>query len=175
MKRGFTVFLGGVVISAVTYLFMPSAAIFFGVLSLLGSAMLLTIPLDGLLKRVGGRLGIAVCFLLFLLTRHVSAGYLSFGHLFQISLPAGLYVNYIAACFGFPPPGFVSADYFPLLPWLFLFWCGYYLYRLFPDASDFQPRLPLVTAMGRQSLPIYLLHQPVVYGVLSAGFWLIGQ
>ena len=28
------------------------------------------------------------------------------------------------------PFGFFSADYFPLIPWLFMFWTGFYLYHL---------------------------------------------
>ena len=68
---------------------------------------------------------------------------------------------------GFPGPGFVSSDYFSLLPWLLLFWTGYFLYRLRP-AEPLLPdiRLPGFSAMGRHSLLIYLLHQPVLYALL---------
>lgn len=72
-----------------------------------------------------------------------------------------------AAGLGFPGPGFVSSDYFSLLPWLLLFWTGYFLYRLRP-AEPLLPdiRLPGFSAMGRHSLLIYLLHQPVLYALL---------
>ncbi|MGM9661929.1 MAG: heparan-alpha-glucosaminide N-acetyltransferase [Oscillospiraceae bacterium] len=165
LRRGCTVFLGGVLISAVTYLFMPDSRIFFGVLSLLGSAMLLTVPLSRWLRRVPAWLGCVLSFALFCLLRGVSGGTVCFG---RLALPAEWYRSLLTACLGFPPKGFYSADYFPLLPWLFLFWTGYYLYRLFPEGPRRQLRLPLVTAMGRHSLPIYLLHQPVVYAALYA-------
>ena len=42
------------------------------------------------------------------------------------------------------------------------------LRRLFPDVPKRDVSLPLVTAMGRKSLLIYLLHQPLVYGALTA-------
>ena len=165
LKRGLTVFLGGVVISAATWLFVPSSRIFFGVLSLLGSAMLLTVPLHRLLEKIPAFPGAALSFLLFVVFRNVSGGTLCFG---LVTLPESLYRSYLTACFGFPPAGFYSSDYFALLPWLFLFWTGYYLYDLFPKGPQRSIRLPLVTAMGRRSLLIYLLHQPLVYGALTA-------
>lgn len=70
---------------------------------------------------------------------------------------------------GLPGPGFTSADYFPLLPWLFLFLAGTALGGWCLEHRD--SRLlaaPLPRAMtfpGRHSLIIYLLHQPVLYGI----------
>lgn len=51
LRRGATVFGAGVLITAVTLLFMPEDRVVFGVLTLLGSAMLLTGLLEPLLKR----------------------------------------------------------------------------------------------------------------------------
>ena len=83
------------------------------------------------------------------------------------------YANYFTAFFGFlPVDWFYSTDYFALLPWLFLFWAGYYLHNGV-WAADAWNRLrrsvcPALGWMGRHSLLLYLLHQPVIYGVLSA-------
>ena len=71
---------------------------------------------------------------------------------------------------GFMAPGFFSADYFPLLPWFFLFLTGWFLFRLRPEEVREIRKVPVLTAMGRHSLLIYMLHQPVVYGVLSVLF-----
>ena len=167
-RRGVVVFACGALVTAVTVIFMPDNRVFFGVLSLLGSAILLTAALSPLLRRIPALCGCFISFLCFLLTRHTSGGTWCFG-LFR--LPAWLYRNDLTACFGFPPKGFFSTDYFPLLPWLFLFWTGYYLFRLFPPDRWKEtinlPRIPLLAAMGRRSLLIYLLHQPVIYGVLT--------
>ncbi|MBP3485343.1 MAG: DUF1624 domain-containing protein, partial [Oscillospiraceae bacterium] len=102
-----------------------------------------------------------------LVTREVNSGYLGFEGARVLTLPRSLYRNYFTALLGFPQQGFYSTDYFSLLPWVFLFWTGYYLYRL---RRQEPPRLslPAVTALGRHSLLVYLLHQPVVYGVLWA-------
>ena len=43
--------------------------------------------------------------------------------------------------------------------------------RLDPDAL----RCPPLCALGRQSLPVYMLHQPGVYGVLLGGAALLGR
>lgn len=167
LRRGLLAFGGGALVSAVTLLVMPEDGIFFGVLSLLGTAALVTIPLDPLLRRVPARAGLAGSFLLFLLLRDVNSGYLGFEGAHLLALPEGLYRNLFTACLGFPPAGFHSTDYFSLFPWIFLFLTGYFLYRL-RRAEPTGFRLPVVSAMGRHSLVIYLLHQPLVYGALLA-------
>ena len=170
VRRGLTVFLAGALISAVTILFMPSNRVFFGVLSLLGASMLLTAFLQPLLSRVPPAVGLPLSFALFLLCRRVPER--AFGLLFAVKLPAWLYRNDFTACFGFPPSGFFSTDYFPLLPWLFLFWGGFYLYgAIRPPRVLAETRLPAISALGRHSLWVYLLHQPVVYALLSLWNW----
>jgi len=165
-KRGLMAFGGGLVVTLVTLVAMPDAPAICGVLTLLGSATLLTVPLRGLLERIDARLGLAGSFALFLLLRDVNHGFLGFEGVRILALPEGLYQNLLMAYLGFPPIGFVSSDYFSLLPWVFLFWTGYFLFRLHPGDRRPGLRLPVVTAMGRYSLLIYLLHQPVIYGVL---------
>lgn len=163
-RRGLTVFLAGALVSAVTILFLPSNRVFFGVLSLLGASMLLTAFLAAPLSRVPAAVGLPLSFALFLLFRNVE-------------FPAWLCRNDFTACFGFPPPGFFSVDYFPLLPWLFLFLSGFYLYGLVrrPPRLLVETRLPLLNALGRRSLWVYLLHQPVLYFALSMAFRIGGE
>ena len=127
LRRGAQVVGAGALVTAVTLLFMPEDRVVFGVLTLLGSAMLLTGLLEKQLRRVPPAAGFAISAVLFALTRNVSAGYLGFGSL-RLWLPQTLYVNYATAYFGFYPWWFYSTDYFALLPWLFLFWAGYFLY-----------------------------------------------
>jgi len=167
LRRGLMAFGGGLLVSAVTLVAMPDAPIFWGILSLLGSAVLLTIPLDKLFLKIPARVGLAFSFCLFLIFGEVNAGYLGFEGARFLALPEALYANLFTAYLGFPMAGFRSSDYFPLLPWLFLFWTGYFLYRLQPeDPHRGLPKIPVVTFMGRHSLVVYLLHQPLVYGAL---------
>ena len=170
LRRGVTVFAAGALVTAVTLVFMPGGRVVFGVLTFLGTAMLLTGVLEPLLKKVMPAVGLAVSAVLFALTYHAADHYLGIGAL-RLALPESLYANYFTAYLGFYPWWFYSTDYFPLVPWLFLFWAGYYLHKAVGRRRMEPLRRPVCPAlgwMGRHSLLLYLLHQPVIYGVLSA-------
>ena len=160
----------GAVVTLATLVFMPEGRVIFGVLTFLGTAMLLTGVLEPLLKKVMPAVGLAVSAVLFAVCYPVSLGWVGLGG-WKLMLPQSLYANYFTAFFGFYPDWFYSTDYFGLLPWLFLFWAGYYLHkavgrrRMEPLRRSVCPPLGW---MGRHSLLLYLLHQPVIYGVLSA-------
>lgn len=170
LKRGAQVFAAGALVTVVTLVFMPEDRVVFGVLTFLGSAMLLTGVLEPLLKKIPPAAGLAVSAVLFALTYHLDERWLGFGGL-RLALPDAWYANYFTAFFGFLPFDFYSTDYFALLPWLFLFWAGYFLHGVVGRARMEPLRRPVCPAlgwMGRHSLLLYLLHQPVIYGVLSA-------
>ena len=150
LRRGTVVFGAGAVVTLATLVFMPEGRVIFGVLTFLGAAMLLTGVLEPLLKKVMPAVGLGG---------------------WKLMLPQSLYANYFTAFFGFYPDWFYSTDYFGLLPWLFLFWAGYYLHKAVGRRRMGPLRRPVCPAlgwMGRHSLLLYLLHQPVIYGVLSA-------
>ena len=155
-----------------TLLFMPENVGWFGVLTLLGSAMLLTGLVQKWLQKIPPAVGLAVSLILFALTDHTMDGYWGLGAL-RWALPQGLYANYLTAYLGFYPVSFYSSDYFPLLPWLFLFWAGYYLHLLV-GRKRMEPLrrsvCPPLGWLGRHSLVLYLLHQPVIFGVLTLVF-----
>lgn len=57
LRRGVTVFAAGALVTAVTLVFMPGERVIFGVLTFLGTAMLLTGVLEPLLKKSDARCG----------------------------------------------------------------------------------------------------------------------
>ena len=133
--------------------------------------------LDLLLGRVRLAVGVVGCSLLFLgiyLTMN-GCWYLPG---WRLALPQALYASFTTAYLGFMPKSFFSTDYFPLLPWLFLFWAGYFLHFCMGRAR-MEPLRRSVCAplgwLGRHSLGIYLLHQPVIYGVLLLLFHVFEQ
>lgn len=77
---------------------------------------------------------------------------------------------------GLAAPDFVSADYFPLLPYLGYFLLGscagrrFYAdgQRLFPRFSAQRPFSRFLCFCGRHSLFIYLIHQPVLILAIEA-------
>ena len=172
LKRGVMVFVGGLIVTAVTLIFMPSNKIVFGILTLLGSSMLIMIPLNRVLKKIPAVLGAAVSFLVFIFTKHCYHGYLGFGSL-TVELPDILYQNYLTAFLGFPSRNFSSTDYFPILPWFFLFLFGYFLF-IFLDKKGLNQKLfgrgkiPVLSFWGKNSLVVYLLHQPIIYRLCEA-------
>ncbi len=177
LRRGLEVFAGGILVSAVTLLAMPQAPVRFGVLTLIGSCMQLTGIARKLLERVSAPIGLAVSLGLFVLCRNVPAGSLGFGSWEIAVLPERWYCSSLGAFFGFPNPDFFSTDYFPLIPWLFLFLAGFYAYFLFRRWGLLSQlrvsRIPgPLLFLGRNSLQVYLLHQPILYGILSVWNWL---
>ena len=164
LKRGLQVFGGGVLVTAVTLAVMPENLILFGILTFTGSAMLAMVPLEKLLRKVPALPGLAAAFGLFVFFDRWQA-------------PAWLHRNLLTAYLGFPAGDFVSMDYFPVFPWIFLFVCGYFLHRLCSSRGwevrlFARGRLPVVNWLGRNSLIVYLLHQPVLYGLCLAWYYL---
>lgn len=129
LKRGLTVFCAGIVVTLATILVMPQNTIVFGILTLIGSAMIIMIPLNKVLRKMPPALGAVISFAIFLLTKNCYKGYFGFSGL-KAKLPEFLYQNYLTAFLGFPSNSFYSTDYFPLLPWFFLFAFGFFLYHL---------------------------------------------
>lgn len=162
LRRGLLVLFCGLLCTAVTasmYLLDfadRSILIYFGVLHCLGCCMVLWPAVQ--------RLSAAVL------------GVISF-----FVIAAGLYLRAITPAssfalipFGILPPGFVSSDYFPLLPYWGVFLLGSILGRiLYSDGISRFPKIradrqPLKAAcfLGRHSLGIYLFHQPVLFGLV---------
>ena len=170
LKRGALVFGGGAIVSLVTCVLMPENRILFGVLTCIGSCMILMIPLEKWAKKVPAGAGMAVCFLLFALLRNCPKGSLGFEGLVITELPRWLYRNNLTAYLGFPQPGFFSTDYFSVLPWIFLFLTGFFLQRFLSERNLNEKlfakgNVPVLNWIGRHSLIVYLLHQPILYGL----------
>ena len=168
VKNGLLVAGCAAVLTAVTAVFMPSEAIWFGVLHLNAAAVLLTCLVYPLLQRVPAGMGLATSAALFALTNQLPyGGCLGFENWHLCALPAGLYkANWF--WLGLPDlTRFTSADYFPVIPWVFLFWCGVFLARLWhPSRGEAPAAAAPLCAVGRNTLFVYMLHQPVIYGAL---------
>ncbi|MFG6369085.1 MAG: DUF1624 domain-containing protein [Lachnospiraceae bacterium] len=172
-KRGIIVFLSGAVITIVTLVLMPQNRIVFGVLTLIGSCMLLMQAFDRWLRRLPALVGIVGSFLLFFLTRNINEGWLGFAQWNVIQLPEVFYCNIFMTYLGFTQKNFYSTDYFSLFPWIFLFLAGYFTYRLSHQKNGMQflekGALRPIEWIGRHSLKIYMVHQPIIYVMLELG------
>ncbi|OTA29028.1 hypothetical protein B9T39_05045 [Alloscardovia macacae] len=163
--RGVELIALGEVISLVTFLAIPDEPVRFGVLTLIGFGMLVlalvhawTRTLHPAWMALLGVLSLAV----FVVFHDVQSG----------GAPSWLYANSFTALLGFPPAGFVSSDYYPLVPHVFVMLAGLCAYRcsssFLPIFSHHAPT-PLgrgLEWMGRHSLAIYLGHQVIIYAVV---------
>ena len=172
-KNGLIVAGCALVLTAVTAAVMPSELILFGVLHLNACAVLLTWLLRPALEKLPAGVGLAGSALLYLVTNQLPYGYLGFEGLHLAAVPDALYRgNWF--WLGLPDLSrFASADYFPILPWVFLFWCGYFVWRLagkrLLDRTGQCPApLRPLCAVGSRTLLVYMLHQPVIFGALWA-------
>jgi len=152
-KRGAFIFALGLLITFVTWIFVPQDYIRFGVLHLIGLSIIMGYPFLKLDKK----------FTLFAGLGSILAG-------FVIStLAAG---TNALLFLGFTTSSFSSLDYFPIFPWFGLVLIGLFLGKwLYPDGkSKFKlPEIKLskpVSWLGRHSLIIYLIHQPIILGLL---------
>lgn len=162
VRRGLTVLLSGGLVTAVTYglyrlqFLDRSMVIWFGVLHCLG-----------------------VCMLLWPLVRRFSpwALLLTGAVILAVGIPlegTRMDIGPWLIPLGILPLAFQTADFFPLLPFFGFFLLGAFLgRRLYASQTTRFPRVRanaapvrVLTWVGRWSLPIYLLHQPVITGIV---------
>ena len=170
LKRGALCFACGMLLTAVTYFVIPSQIIKFGILHLLGICMMLYPFLQKPLGRIPDAAGIILLILAFFITYNLPRGYLGIEPHFSLLLPSGLYGANIFPL-GFINSTFYSSDFFPILPWCFIFFAGFYFVRRLKSgkmpAFFYSTHCPPLAAVGRNTLIIYLLHQPIIYGILE--------
>ena len=167
-RRGVIVSMCGFLITIVTVLVIPEQQIWFGVLNLLGISMIITFAIRRELSRIPPLIGTVIFFILFMLCYGIPHRYIGIFTHPLISLPDALYRYRPLAFLGFPDERFHSADYFPLLPWIFLYLSGFEAWRLIGKKgwqAAFTRRVPVLDFIGRHSLIIYLAHQPILYGL----------
>jgi len=155
LKRGLTIFSYGLVITLVSWFFIREDFIVFGVLHFIGLAIILSIPF---IKNKITNLILAVFFIL-----------------------TGFYINRLISdtvlfiWLGLSPATFSTVDYFPIFPWfgvvLIGICIGNILYKNYSrnfkikDLSSNQA-IGLLSFLGRNSLIIYLIHQPIILTIL---------
>lgn len=163
-KRGLVVFCAAIIITLATAVVLPAVGItgleiYFGILHMFGLSMLLYACLKPLLDHCNFAIVCAVCVLLFI-GQSVWMEFVPY-----VEDPYNLLM-----IFGFPSREFYSADYYPLFPYFFIFVAGTAIGRpirdgKFPDWF-YSFRIPFFEFIGRHSLIIYLLHQPIIFGLI---------
>lgn len=157
VKRGLKTLACAVLVSVV--MGFSGFPVWFGILHFLGCAILLYAALGKWLTKTLGKWQPLVYGVLFAGSFPFFPRYVSFTPLL---MPLGLYREW-------------GNDYFPLVPWFFLFLLGTWLGQL--TVAGKLPRwfysfqMPILPWIGRHTLIIYLAHQPIILGAL----WLLQQ
>jgi uncharacterized membrane protein len=163
-RRGGKIFLWGMGISLVTRILLREGFIDFGVLHFIGVAVAASFPFL--------RLGYWNLFW--------GALSLGIGHYLSKLQMAGPWLLWL----GVKPENYFAADYFPLFPWFGLILWGLFLgntlYAGYRRRFRLQDRrhLPVIRwgcRLGEHSLLIYLIHQPLLIGLLYLYGWLSGR
>lgn len=152
LKRGAITLAVAMCITLVTTIMdMP---INFGVLHLLSVCMLLYGFTRKLFEKINGMLLLVICIALAIISSYcVNNIDVQSGNLWILGWQGD----------------FVSYDYFPLFPWVFVFLAGTAIGRYiargrFPQWF-YNAKIPVLPAIGRHSLIIYIAHQPVLYAL----------
>jgi uncharacterized membrane protein len=155
LLRGAMIFGWGMVITVVTYLVLGRGFVVFGILHLLGLSTILAFP--------------------FLRWRWASLaagmGIIALGSRVNDVMSLSPWLLWL----GVRQLGRYMVDYYPLLPWfgvaLLGVFCGLTLYpggspRFRPPDLSQKAPVRALSFLGRHSLVIYLVHQPIILGIL---------
>lgn len=138
-------------VSAGSYVMFPRSYIWFGVLHAIAVSLFLARPLIAR-PRLAAAIGVAVIVL-------------------GVTLAHPAFDHRVLGFIGFMTHKPMTEDYVPLFPWMGVLFlgiaAGHALFRVgFAPLTPLE-RLPaLLQAMGRHSLVIYLVHQPLMLGAL---------
>lgn len=183
LKRGVQCFFLGMIITFVTP-FFSEQYVWFGILHFLGISMMLFGLGEKLLDFLPPLAGLLIFGTLFALTQHVpdiyvdefknvTYGFFGIKGVFEWIIPEAAHVDVLFP-FGLHSPNFGSSDYFPLMPWFFLFAAGSY-FGIWAKENAlpkffYNKHIGWLSAVGQHTIWIYMLHQPVVFGICSLIF-----
>lgn len=165
LKRGFYLLFLGICFSFVTWMFFPEAVIVFGILHFFGVSMIITAVIMPFIKKIPEWPGLIISLALFFVTRLIFLGHIFLPFIGKVLVPSDLYKTEFLFFMGFPHKGFISSDYFPLLPWYFSFLAGYFLFKILTKKGDkryFHFEFKPINYIGKKSLLIYIIHQPII-------------
>lgn len=175
MQHGAVVFGAGMLMTAGTFIFLPKFVIWFGVLHFIGLSLMLFSVFRKQITKCPGAILCCIGLVLFFCFYGLPSRTVLFG---SVRVPDELYVNPPHLAFlGLPGSEFSSADYFPMIPWFFLFLAGTGIGEAFHDRKIpkfmMERHSRFLSYIGSHTLVIYIFHQVAIYGILKCVFFVI--
>jgi len=155
LVRGVKIFSWGMLITLITLIFLPGGVIFFGVLHLIGVSIILAYPFIKYRK-----INIVIGILFIIAGFYLMEFNFNFNWLMWLGLRSG---------------DFYTFDYFPLVPWFGVVLVGIFtgnvLYTGYKRKFNITEIpgfifIKIGCFLGRNSLLIYLIHQPILTALL---------
>jgi len=156
-KRGISIYLVGLGITIATALVIPQHTISFGVLHLIGTALIMASPFV-FAPQLAGLTGAIIIVLGQFFPRALLPQLSTEDFWYQLLFRIGIVKPQILG----------DLDYFPLIPWLGVVLVGIWLGRIVYGYhfQEFQfSTFKLISLAGRHALTLYVLH-PVIIGLL---------
>jgi uncharacterized membrane protein len=157
LRRGAKVFGMGLIITVATYFFLGRGFVIFGILHLIGFSIAAAYPFLPFQRRY--------------LSLMVGVLFIGLGIYLNGQVSATLWFIWL----GLKQTGRLMVDYYPVLPWfgvaLIGVYAGHMLYAngkprfALPDKSG-TPLIRGLSFLGQHSLLIYVIHQPLLIGLL---------
>ena len=174
LKRSLKILAVAAVFTIATCVILPAfdirgAEIYFGILHFLGFSVLIYSLGKKVFDRINPYFGLTACAVLYPFFSGISKGTLGYGELLNINLPGVLYKSNWLLPLGIYSDSFSSADYFPLLPFIFIFFAGIFIGRIimikgFPEYT-YRKRSAFLGWLGTHAFIIYVAHFPVIAGI----------
>ena len=180
-KRGAELFGIALAINLITILLLPRIHLFgytftgteiwFGILNLLSVCILLFALTQKVVDWLPPAAGAFLMCVLYYVTRFFEEGLVGFPGELETTVPASWMSHFWTFPLGLHDGTFWSADYFPLIPWAFLFFAGAYLGIYVKENTlpefVYPARVRPLTWLGQHALLVYVLHVPAWWVVLE--------
>ncbi len=169
-KRAATVILSAYTITFITVISMPEQIILFGVLHYLGYSMMIYGFFEKISKKIKWYIKFIFYIFLYIVFFNIYTES-SLNFIFtKIKIPSILLESDFLYPFGIVNENFTSSDYFPILPWIFVFLIGTaisdpILNKKLPE-KFYNFKSSFITFIGKHTLVIYLIHQPIIIFLL---------
>lgn len=165
LKRGLTYGAVALAIYAVTALAAVDTPISFGIIFCMAASTLVAWVLEKFDLLPRGPIAGAILFACFVLVLGLPSGTIGIGPL-SVALPRSLYRVSGLAWLGIPGPAFSSGDYYPLVPFVFMYLTGAAMGAWFKEMGypvwARHANVPLLNLAGRHALLVYVMHQPLL-------------